>query len=390
MKTVAVLFGGRSAEHEISIITALQAISAMDTLRYRVIPVYIDMKGKWYTGDILLDKAFYKGLPGTASKAQQVTLLPDPSIKGLIPISSKGTLSIKDVIPIDVYFLAFHGQYGEDGSVQGLLEMANAAYTGCNVMASAVAMNKYQCKSFLKAHDIPVLPSTIVKRHDVIQDLKQVQKEILAHPGLEKFPLFIKPCRLGSSIGISIAHDIPTLNAALANVFRYDDEAIVEPCVTKLLEINVAVLDGSPPMASVVEIPVASGEVLTYEDKYLRGGSKTSNASQGMASLTRIIDPKNLDPVLKKSVVDHALKAFNLLGCSGVGRFDFIVDLEKNQLYFNELNPIPGSLSFYLWEKCSPPLFYTEVINRLIMQAQQRKAQKLAIQSDMGFKALLK
>ncbi len=209
------------------------------------------------------------------------------------------------------------------------------------------------------------------------------------HPGLQHFPLFVKPCHLGSSIGISIANDLPSLNAALAKVFRYDDEAIIEPCVTKLLEINVAVMDGEPPLASVVEIPIASEQALTYEDKYLRNNSKVSGGSQGMAGLTRLIDPKDLDPAIKQKVTDYALKAFQLLGCSGVGRFDFIFDLSSNQLYFNELNPIPGSLSYYLWEKSQPPLLYTELIHRLIANAQCRKAQRLALQRDLGFKALL-
>ncbi len=390
MKTIAVVFGGRSSEHEISIITALQAISALDTLRYRVVPIYIDFTGKWFTGDVLLNKDFYKGLPGNLSKATPVALLPDPNVKGIVPISSKGTLSLKDALPIDVYFLTFHGQYGEDGCVQGALEMADAAYTGCGVMASAAAMNKYLCKLFLQGHGIPVLPSVIIRRHEPIHDLRAVQQKIMSHAGLERFPLFVKPCHLGSSIGISIAHDIPSLNAALANVFRYDDEAIIEPCVTKILEINVAVLDGNPPIASVVEIPISSGQALTYEDKYMRGGSKTSDASQGMAGLTRIIDPKDLSPDIKKQVIDDSLKSFSLLGCSGTGRFDFIYDMDQKKLYFNELNPIPGSLAFYLWEKSHPSLLYTEVLDRLISQAQQRKSQRLALQRDVGFKALAK
>lgn len=385
---IAVMFGGRSSEHEISIITALQAISALDTVKYRVIPVYVDLKGKWYTGNALLNQDFYKSLPKGLSQLQQVTLLPDPTLKGLIPISSHGSLSLKNIIPIDIYFLAFHGQFGEDGSIQGLLEMADAAYTGCDVMSSALAMNKYICKVFLQSHGIPSLPSTVIRRQEAIDDLKSVQEKILAHKGLEKFPLFIKPCHLGSSIGISIAQDIPSLNAALANVFLYDSEAIIEPCVTKLMEVNVAVLDGNPPIASVIEIPVSSGQALTYEDKYMRGGSKCSDASQGMAGLTRIIDPKDLDPVIKQQVIAYALKAFSLLGCSGTGRFDFLIDLENDQLYFNELNPIPGSLAFYLWEKNTPPVLYTTVIDRLLDQAQERKAQRLALQRDVGFKAL--
>jgi len=387
-KTIAVMFGGRSVENEISIITALQAISAMDTLLFNIVPIYIHSDGKWYTGDALLNKSFYKTFSDDVSKVQKVTLLPDPTLNGIVPISSKGTISLDKLIPIDVYFLAFHGQYGEDGCIQGLLELANAAYTGCDVTSSAVAMNKYVCKMFLKAHDIPVLPATLVHRKDAIQDLTSVQQQILATPGLEHYPLFIKPNHLGSSIGIGIANDLPSLNAALAKVFQYDDEALIEPCVQDLMEINVSVLDGNPITASVVEVPVTTGKALTYEDKYLRGGNKSTKGSGGMASLTRKINPQDLDLGLKNLVVDYAIKAYGLLGCSGVVRFDFMVDLTTGKLYFNELNPIPGSLSFYLWEKCSPPILYTAVINRLIERAIQRKIDRLSLQHDMGFKAL--
>lgn len=388
-RSIAVLFGGRSAEHEISVITALQAIHAIDTLRYAVVPIYLHPNGSWYTGSALLDKKFYRGMPDNLSQVQRVTLLPDPSIAGLLPISSKGRIALDEVIPIDAYFLAFHGQYGEDGAIQGLLEMAEAAYTGCGVLPSAVAMHKYHCKMFLHAHGIPTLPSTVVQRQSVQRNCEAAVRQIFATPGLEQFPLFVKPCRLGSSIGISAVHDLPGLHGGLAKAFQYDDEVLVEPCVKRLLEINVAVIENDPvPIASVVEIPIASGESLTYEDKYLRGGNKSSGASAGMASLTRIIDPKDLDTAFKKRVQEYAVKAYTLLGCAGVGRFDFIYDLATERLYFNELNPIPGSLAFYLWAKHNPPLLYTEVIDRLITGAIQRKAARLTLKRDIGFKAL--
>jgi D-alanine-D-alanine ligase len=385
-KKVAVMFGGRSAEHEISIITALQAISAMDTLCYEIIPLYINPSGKWYTGNALLEKSFYRSMPDNLGTVQQVTLLPDPTIRGLIPISPKGVMQLDKAIPVDVYFLTFHGQYGEDGCIQGLLELADVVYASCHVLSSALAMNKYLCKAVLEKHGISVLPATMISRKAAISNLAEVQRQILETPGLDQFPLFVKPSHLGSSIGISIAHDKETLSAALAKVFRYDDEAIIEPCITQLMEINVSVLDGDPPQASVVEVPIASEQALTYEDKYMRNG-KTSG-TQGMASLTRLIDPQDLDPAIKQKVRQDALKAFQILGCSGVGRFDFIFDLSNGKLYFNELNPIPGSLSFYLWEKSHPPILYTEIIHRLISKAQEHKSCRLALQKGMGFKAL--
>lgn len=389
---VAVLFGGRSAEHEISVITALQAIKAIDSLRYHVIPVYISLSGKWYTGEPLLEKTFYRQLPHALSQLQEVTLLPDPSIQGLLSLSKKKK-SEQAVIPIDVCLLAFHGQYGEDGCVQGLLELADIPYTGCGVLASALAMNKYHSKVFLQAHGIPVLPSIVIKREHAMQDLQAVHQLIHQTPGLEHFPLFIKPCHLGSSIGIGVAEDSVSLNAALVKAFRYDDEVIIEPCVSNLMEINVSVLEGQPAIASIVEIPLSEGRTLTYEDKYLRGGKKQGNRTQaGMASLTRIINPDSnqLNPSIKQQAIDYALKSFTLLNGGGVARFDFIFDKNQQKLYFNEINPIPGSLSFYLWEKSEPRRLYTDVIDHMLQSAQQRHIKRLALKTEFGFHALLK
>ena len=360
----------------------------MDLTRYELIPVYLSLEGKWYTGDKLLDKKIYKELAIHLPGLQEVTLLPNPEIAGLVPLDKEGAFSLKRVIPIDIYFLAFHGQYGEDGAIQGLLELAEATYTGCGVIASAVAMDKYLCKKFLEVHGIPVLPSVRVSRDEVLSSLPQVRAKIRATPGLEKFPLFVKPCHLGSSIGIAVAVDEPSLDAGLARGLQYDLELIIEPCVTDILEINVSVLDGDPPIASVVETPISKG-ALTYDDKYLREGGKASAGTKsGMASLARVIDPKDLDLSIKQEVIRYALEAFALLKCSGAGRFDFILETSTGKLYFNELNPIPGSLAFYLWSKSNPPLFYTELIDRLLERAQQRRDQQLTLQRNLGFKAL--
>jgi len=387
-KSIAVLFGGRSAEHEISIITALQAISAMDTLKYTIVPVYVSTQGKWYTGKELLHKAFYHNLTVNLPKVTEVTLLPDPTIGGLLLKQKDGSFNSKK-IPIDVYFLAFHGQQGEDGAIQGLLELADATHTGSGLLASAIAMNKYFCKKILENHAIPVLPGVLIKKTEAQQSLPDVIKKICHTQGLENFPLFVKPCNLGSSIGISIAHDIPSLQASLAEAFKYDREAIVEPCIPQLREINVSVMDGNPPQISVLEIPVSSGKVLTYEDKYLRGGKKNASSS-GMAGLSRIINPPDLDPQIKTELCEYALKSYQLLNCSGICRFDFIHDLNHNKLYFNELNPLPGSFSYYLWEKNSPPVLYTELIDQMIRTAEERNAQKLGLETNFGFKALQK
>ncbi len=388
-KNLAVLFGGRSVEHEISVITALQLINVIDVTQYNIIPVYIAQTGRWYVGDNLLDKNFYRRLPNSVKSAQEVALLPVAGSKGLTYLNSR-----METLPIDIYFLAFHGTFGEDGCIQGMLEMADATYTGCGVLPAALGMNKYQCKIMLNAAGIPVLPAAQIDRRDAQKSLASVREQIFATPGLEQLPLFVKPCNLGSSIGIGVAKDEQTLNACLVNTFRYDSHAIVEPCIKEIVEINISVLEDDDEItASVIEMPVSLSGVLTFEEKYLRddGGKKTGGSeSQGMASLSRIIDPPDLNPELKQAALGYAKKAFKVLGCSGVSRIDFIIDASCDRLYFNEINTLPGSLSFYLWMKSSPPLVYTELLNRIIRQAEKRQVTKLALKRQEGMRALFK
>jgi len=376
---VAVLFGGRSAEHEISVLTALQAMAAMDPERYQVIPVYIDPKGHWYTGDALFNKDLYRKF--SAKGLKQVTLLPDPTVGGLTVISSG------DVLPVDVYFVAFHGQYGEDGCIQGMLELAGACYTGSTVLGSSIAMNKHVSKQLAKVNGISTLPWAYVTRDETFDKFASISERIFATPGLSGFPLFVKPCHLGSSVGVTAVWDDMGLNAALANVFKYDVAAIIEPCLQDLLEVNVAVLEGQPPQVSVVEVPVAKDNILTYEDKYMNGGSKESGGN-GMASLTRVVDPQDLDPNIKKKVEECSGQLFGALRLGGVVRFDFLVDTHTDMVFFNEVNPLPGSFAFYLWEKTSPTVLYTDLLETLIEQAKKRKRNDASVERHIGFKAL--
>lgn len=399
-KNLAILFGGRSVEHEISVISALQLIEAVDREKLNPIPVYIAHSGRWYTGSELLNKNFYRGLPACLDTLTEVTLLPRPGVAGLTVLNSSSSLfkrlfcNKEAIIPVDLFIPAFHGQFGEDGCIQGLLELADMAYAGSDVLASAVAMNKAICKAVASYHGIPVLPFTLAYKHEATSGFDRLRKRILNTPGLENFPLFIKPCHLGSSIGISRAKNEQELNAALAGVFKYDEQAIIEPCVVNIMEVNVSVLDGEQRIASVTEIPVGTEGVLSYEDKYMQPGAgkkgKAQNAGEGMAGLSRIIDPKDLAADIKATVTEYALKLSEVLGSSGVGRFDFIVDTATGKIYFNELNPIPGSFSFYLWEKSKPPVFYTQLINRLVERALDRKAALASYSKDTGFKALFK
>ncbi len=393
-RNIAVIFGARSLEHEISVISAIQVMEALDRSVYNVIPVYIAQSGVWYTGNALFQRSFYKTLPSGFDSLTPVYFLAEPVSGGLFRKAEKKLFGKKEEkIPVDVYLPIFHGQFGEDGCIQGLFELAEVAYASSPVLASAVAMNKYICKAVFSHHGIPVLPAVTVSRADAQRDITLVCEEIIKSEGLTSYPLFIKPGNLGSSVGVSKANNATELQAGLVKVFQYDHEAIVEPCITDLMEINVSVIDSpKAPLASVVEVPVASGEFLSYEDKYLREGKGKkgggSSSSGGMASLTRVINPDNLDAAIKEKVRGYALEAFRILACSGVARFDFMMDLSNGEIYFNELNPIPGSLSFYLWEKSEPLLLMPDILDKMIERATARSVERAQLKRDFGFKAL--
>lgn len=395
---VAVLFGGRSVEHEISVISGLQLITAMDQERFKAIPIYIAPSGKWYTGDALLERKFYTKVPGNLAEMMEVSLLPKPGLGGLVrltPTSIKerasGCIDLQDTIPVDVFLPAFHGQFGEDGGIQGLFELADVVYTGSPMTASAVSMNKHLCKTIAAANGIPVLPGRTIRRDDALKDIESICSSLLADQKLGGLPLFVKPGNLGSSIGVSRVLNSAELAPALVKVFRFDEEAIIEPCVTDIMEINVSVREANGFHTSVVEIPVSQSGVLSYEDKYLRGGGKKTgepSTSQGMASLTRVIDPQDLAMETKNAVQGYAKTLFEALGCSGVARLDFIVDTKKQTLYFNEINPFPGSASFYLWVKTTPRVLYTDLISGMIDTAIHRKGAKDSLDRHIGLKAL--
>jgi D-alanine-D-alanine ligase len=395
------MFGGRSVEHEISVITALQMMRAIDVVEYEPIPVYISLAGKWYCGEPLMDQSFYRKVPAALDTLDEVILLPIPGGQGLrILRKSEDTKSVygneEGIIPVDIYFPIFHGSYGEDGCIQGLFELAEVPYACSGVLASAVSMNKQFCKDIVARNGVSVLPSLVISKEvaqkDMGRGLVEMREKILTSAGFEKFPLFVKPCTLGSSVGIGRATSVPELDAALLQAFRYDSQVMVEPCLDNKLEINIAVLDGVEPIASVTEIPIpAAGKELTYEDKYLRGGGKKSGGeAQGMAALTRVIDPPELSGDIKKLVKQQAIAAFMALGCSGAARLDFMLDLNTEKLYFNEINPIPGALSFYLWANSQPQILLTELVARMIQRGQRAFQEKILLTRDFGFRALAK
>jgi D-alanine-D-alanine ligase len=394
---VAVLFGGKSTEHEVSVITGLEIVGALDVRKYQAIPVYIAQDGSWYAGSSVGDKDFYSRLPGSLKEGTPVTLLPNGQAKGLTVLDETVTLSERiagkktaRTLAIDVFLPAFHGSFGEDGCIQGLFEMANVAYVGSGVLASALSMNKAQCKRLLQAHGIPVLPWTTVARGVWQRDPVAAREAVLAAEGTDRFPLFIKPCNLGSSIAIAAAADVAALDAALEQVFRYDDTALIEPQVVAITEINVSVLRGAELRASVVERPLSKTGVLTYADKYGSSGKakKGQRRTGSIADAERRIDPKDVPEAAKTRAQQLALNAFQIIDCAGVARIDFILNQETGDVFFNEINPLPGSMSYYLWENSTPPLTYTALLGEIIEDALRRKAIKDASQRDSGLRML--
>lgn len=328
-------------------------MKAIDPLKYVLHPVWMTPDRKWMTGSALFDQKFFS----------------KPDFSKLTPFSP-GQFPFE----VDVALLCFHGQFGEDGAVQGLLEMLSIPYTGSGVAASSIAMNKWLSKELLRGLGIPVTRGILVKKGEVIENFGAAIDRVI---NVLPFPLFVKPNNLGSSIGVGRAESREELERALAGVFKYDKEALIEELVSPLLEVNISVIEGEPPRASVVEIPVAQdGKTLTFEDKYKRG--KNKGASGGMASLTRVIDPPDLDEGIKREVTRWALQAFSALSLGGVVRFDFLLNTKTGALFFNELNPIPGSLAFYLWEKSTPVLLYPAIIDCLIEGAKRRFSERLS------------
>ncbi|HSW89916.1 MAG TPA: D-alanine--D-alanine ligase family protein [Patescibacteria group bacterium] len=355
---LGVIFGSRSVEHEVSIITGCQLVKNADREKYEIIPLYVDKTGKWWTKNSLQLSDFSH------------QNFEDP--KGFERFEFSVQPGKND---IDLAIICCHGTLGEDGTVQGLLELANIPYQGPGVVGSAVGMDKIITKKVLEASDIPVVnfqwfTKGIWEKYGekaVISELldpKQTGHKLL------KFPLFVKPANLGSSVGISKAKNEKELVEAIKVALSFDSRVLVEQGVERMKEINVSVLGYEDYEASVPEEPLSSGEILSYADKYERGGSKKSS---GMASLSRRI-PAPIPQSFAKKLQDAAINAAVMCDISGVIRVDFITKPETGEFWINELNTIPGSMSFYLWEASGVP--YPQLIDRLVEIALKRQADK--------------
>jgi len=364
--SLGVIFGGRSVEHEVSILTGQQVIQAADNAKYEVIPIYLDRDNLWYIGEYAGNLDFFRKQVISLEKLSRVFPCPDPRRGKLTLIDDKASvLGRRKKITIDCVIPACHGTFGEDGSLQGLLELANIPYAGSNPAASAVGMDKVLFKAVLHAANLPSLKYLTVFKNDWKSDHESVIQKIV---GEFSNAVFVKPAILGSSVGISRAEGSEDLKEALDLALRFGKKALVEPAIEGGKEVNCSVIDGEPPLASVLEQPVSAKELLTFDEKYkgqATKGGKGAKSGEGMAAQQRLI-PAPLDEALTREIQQLAIQTFQATGAGGLARIDFMVT-EKNEVYINELNNIPGSLSFYLWERMGKS--FSELIDRLISRA---------------------
>ncbi len=366
---LAVIFGGKSVEHEVSVISAVQAMYSLDKEKYEIYPVYMTKKNEFYTGEALFDMENYKDIPALLKTCKRVMFVSnnDEAALEYYPAKKFGN---NTVAKIDVALPVVHGTNVEDGILQGYLETLGIPYAGCDVLSSAVGMDKYVMKVMLKEAGVNVLPGLCFHSKDFYRDPSDILDKIELETG---YPVIVKPVNLGSSVGIKVAADRVSLEEALENAALYSGRILVERAITELREINCSVLgDYITARPSVCEEPLSAGEILSYDDKY-RGGSK---GSKGMSSAMRKI-PADLTDEERTTIEKMAVKTFRVLGCAGVARVDCMIDKSTGEIFVNEINTIPGSLSFYLWEPSG--VTYTEMLNELIDIALKRDREKKAL-----------
>jgi D-alanine-D-alanine ligase len=362
--TVGVVFGGRSVEHDVSIITGQQVMKAFDPERYEVVPIYIDRDGKWFTGEPLLDLKNFQNEVVSIKGVDSAIISPSVQHHGLIVNPTAGRFEKSEIRRLDVVFPTVHGSHGEDGTLQGLLELADIAYVGCAVLASALANDKIVTKIALSQQGVPVVEGVSFSRSEWLEAPDNVISHIIHELS---YPLFVKPATLGSSIGISKVADENMLRAAIDVATNLDRRILVEAAVTDGIEINCALMgNGENIRASVLEQPVTWDQFLTYEEKYMRGG-------EGMKSAERLI-PAPISAELTEQVKKIAIQAFRALDGRGTARIDFLVKPDAGEVYLNEMNTMPGSLAFYLWQEDG--LSPRDVVHQLVELARDAHAEK--------------
>ena len=366
---VGVFFGGISVEHEVSVISALQAMKAMDDQQYEPIPIFISKDRSWYTGEELLDIEQYKELDKLLEKAQKVTVTRDDSGKVVLQKDPVPKFGKKFVVEIDLAFPILHGTFGEDGAIQGFFELLDLPYVGCDVASSAAGMDKVMMKQILRDSKLPVLDYVWFYSNHWVDDSEEIIDMTEEKFG---YPVIVKPANLGSSVGIGTAENREELEEAVEEAMGFAVKIVIEPMVEDMTEVNCSVVgDFEEVEASVIEEVLKTEEILSYQDKYGGSGSKSDGgAAKGMENTDRVI-PAPLSDDRTLEVQELAKDTFQILGCSGVSRIDFIIDKTKDKVYINEINTIPGSLSFYLWDPAGKN--YTELTHQLIQLALKRK-----------------
>lgn len=366
-KNLIIAFGGSSPEHEVSVLSAMQVFAAMENSAYQLVPLYITKSGKWLSGNSLKDLSNFKDLKSLESSAYPVSFTKDSMGTTYLTEQNKPSLFKKSTsIPVYTVICAFHGSEGENGAFQGVCEQFNIPYTGSGVLASSVGMDKVKAKQLCEANNIPVTSSLDFYEHD----WELHQNMILEEATLLGFPLVVKPANLGSSIGVKKVDTQDDLIEAVEIAFRYDAHLLIEVAIHPLMEINCSVLGTAERCRpSVCERPLGSTETLSFEDKYQSG----SGADKGMASADRVI-PADISAELTDRIQSLATHTFKTFDASGVSRLDFLVNAHTEDVYFNEINTIPGSFSFYLWEKSG--LSFTALIEELIAIALEKHQSK--------------
>lgn len=396
--TVGVLFGGRSVENEISVVTALQVIESLNREKYEIVPIYIAKTGKWYTGNALLELGKYRNMPALFKECKEVFF---KSVYGDHNLYTNGLFGKQKVVAkIDTILPTLHGTNCEDGTLQGVLEVIGIPYVGCNTFASANGMDKIAMKQILRDSGISVVDFVWFTdkewddRRETVLD--NIEKTI-------PYPVIIKPANSGSSVGISPAHNRQELADAVDYAAQFTTRVIVERMLGKLKEVNCSVMgDYYDCKPSVCEIPLRSGEILSYSDKYQSGGAKGSKSGKlagakvagpklaeghpgadgaGMASLKRQL-PADLPDNVTELVREFAMRTFKTLGCEGLARIDLMIDETDGRIYVNEINTIPGSLSSYLWDYTGVP--FSKVLDTLIQRSFARAREESFKVVDFG------
>lgn len=353
--TMAVFFGCRSVEHEVSVISAVQAMNAIDRKKYEVIPVYVTKEGEMFTSPLLFDIESFKGnLDELVKKCEQVTFIRLKNKTVMRSFASGLFKKCRDTV-IDLAFPIVHGTNCEDGTMAGCFEFLNLPYISCDIISAAVGMDKAVFKSVLKSAGLPVLDCMTFRSREFSADKEHFIREIGKKIG---YPLIIKPANLGSSVGITKVNSESELESAISLAASFAEKILAERAIENLREINCSVLgDADSCIASVCEEPFMHDEILSYADKY-EGSSK----SKGMASLGRKI-PADISGELSEKIRGLSVDIMKATGSSGVVRIDYLLDSESGEVFANEINTIPGSLAFYLWEASG--IKYTELIDRL-------------------------